>query len=85
MPEITVYTTPTCPYCFMALRLLKAKELPFRQVNVAGDGAKRGWLAEVTGQSTVPQVFIGERSIGGYTELAALERSGQLDAMLAPV
>ena len=79
MSEIRVYTTPICGYCFMAKRLLKASDLPFEEINVAGDTEARRWLVEATGQRTVPQIFIDGKSVGGYRELHALERAGGLD------
>ncbi|MBC7173667.1 MAG: glutaredoxin 3 [Polyangiaceae bacterium] len=82
MSEVVIYTSPTCGYCLMAVRLLRDKGVAFRQENVAGDPERRKWLAKVTGRSTVPQIFIGGEPIGGYTDLAALERSGKLDTML---
>lgn len=83
MAEVRIYTTPTCGYCMAALSLLREKGVAFENVNVAGDAETRAWLAETTGQRTVPQVFISGRSIGGYDDLSALDRRGQLDALLA--
>lgn len=82
MAEVRIYTTPTCPYCIAALALLRRKRVPFDNVNVAGDTAKRAWLAEVTGRTTVPQVFIDGRPVGGYTDLEALDDAGELDRLL---
>ena len=82
MPPIQVYVTSRCPYCVMAKRLLDRKGLAYETIDVTGQAEKRVWLMEASGQRTVPQIFIGEKSIGGYTELAALNRSGDLDAML---
>jgi glutaredoxin 3 len=82
VPEIVIYTLPTCIYCHLALRLLRKKGVLFRQQNVAGDRAMRTWLEEATGSGTLPQVFAGERALGGYTDLAALDERGELDAIL---
>jgi glutaredoxin 3 len=82
-PEIKVYTTPYCGFCRMALRLLDQKGAAYEQIDVTGDGEKRAWLREATGQRTVPQIFINGESIGGYMELSALDRSGELDRKLA--
>lgn len=82
MPAVKIYTRAWCGYCTAALRLLRSKGIAFDELDVTGDRAQRRWLAETTGQSTVPQIFIDDRSIGGYTELSALERSGQLDRLL---
>jgi glutaredoxin 3 len=78
MTDVTIYTTRVCPYCVAAKRLLSARGVPFTEVDVTGDDAKRAWLVEVTGRRTVPQIFIGGEAIGGYDDLAALDRSGQL-------
>jgi glutaredoxin 3 len=78
MPDVTIYTTRVCPYCIAAKRLLTARGVPFTEVDVTGDDAKRAWLVEATGRRTVPQIFIGGEAIGGYDDLAALDGSGQL-------
>jgi glutaredoxin 3 len=82
MPDVTMYTTRTCPYCVAAKRLLSSRGIPFEEVDVSGDRDKRSWLVETTGRRTVPQIFIREQSIGGYEELAELDRSGELRTML---
>jgi glutaredoxin 3 len=77
--EVIVYSTRICPYCVAAKQLLKARSVPFQEVDVSGDDAKRAWLVEATGgRRTVPQIFIGGEPIGGYDELSALDRSGEL-------
>ncbi len=81
--EVTVYTTRICGYCVAAKRLLAARNVPYREIDVSGDREKRAWLVQATGRRTVPQIFIGAESIGGYEELAALDRTGQLAAKLA--
>jgi glutaredoxin 3 len=81
---IVLYTTPWCGYCRAALALLRARGIAHLEVDVVGNEAARDWLADVTGQTTVPQVFVRGRSIGGYTELSALDRSGDLGRMLEP-
>jgi glutaredoxin 3 len=83
MPEIRVYVTTFCGYCVAAKRLLNQKGVPFQEINCSGDAEVRQWLLATTGQRTVPQIFIGDVPIGGYSELAALEKSGQLDRILA--
>ncbi|MEZ4472152.1 MAG: glutaredoxin [bacterium] len=84
MVPIRVYTTRTCYYCHAARRLLARLDLPFEEIDVSGDAEARHWLVEATGQRTVPQIFFGDRSIGGYTDLARLERAGELPALLTP-
>jgi glutaredoxin 3 len=81
--EVTVYTTRVCPYCIAAKRLLAERKVAYKEVDVSSDDAKRAWLVEATGRRTVPQIFIGAEPIGGYDELAALDRSGELAAKLA--
>ena len=82
MPPVKIYTTPYCPYCHAAKGLLDDKGVSFTEVDVTGDHEERARLVRVTGQRTVPQIFIGEESIGGYDELSALERAGRLDPLL---
>ena len=82
MNEVLVYTTPSCPYCVMAKRLLTQKGVAFQEIDVANDSDKRRWLVEATGQRTVPQVFIGGKPYGGFTDIAALDRAGELDPLL---
>jgi glutaredoxin 3 len=76
--SVVMYTTPFCGYCIVAKRLLSKRGIAFEEVDVAGDDAKRAWLVQVTGRRTVPQIFIRGEPIGGYEELAALDRSGAL-------
>jgi glutaredoxin 3 len=82
VPTVTIYTTTYCPYCHAAKDLLTEKGVCFTEVDVTGDAGERARLARQTGQRTVPQIFVDDRSIGGYDELAALERQGELDALL---
>lgn len=82
MSEVKVYTTPSCPYCVMAKRLLTRKGVPFQEIDVAHDHEKRRWLVQVTGQRTVPQIFINDKSYGGFTDIDALDRQGKLDPLL---
>ena len=83
MAEVVVYRTPFCGYCFRVKHLLESKGVPFKEVDVSHDQDKRQWLAEVTRQRTVPQVFINGQSVGGFDDLARLNRSGELDRLLA--
>ncbi|MDP9151382.1 MAG: glutaredoxin 3 [Myxococcota bacterium] len=84
MPHVTIYTTRVCPYCTMAKRLLTARGMVFEEIDVSGDEAKRRWLVETTGRRTVPQVFIDGKSVGGYDEIAALDRAGRLVTSSTP-
>jgi len=80
LTDVTLYTTRACPYCIAAKRLLAQRAIPYEDIDVSGDDAKRAWLVEVTGRRTVPQIFIGGESIGGYDELVALDKAGRLRA-----
>ena len=80
--QITVYTTRYCPHCTRAKAFLKDKKIPFREIDVTEDDAKRQEVEKRTGWMTVPMIFIGDELIGGADELFALERSGQLEAKL---
>ena len=83
MPKIEVYTKFLCPYCTRAKSLLKSKGATFEEHDISLGGARRAeMLARSGGASTVPQVFIGDRHIGGSDDLAALDRAGKLDALL---
>jgi glutaredoxin 3 len=81
-PRITVYTKAACPYCVRAKALLARKGVAFEEIPVEGDEALRTWLVERSGQRTVPQVFAGERPLGGFSDLDALDREGKLDPIL---
>jgi glutaredoxin 3 len=67
----------------MARNLLRKKAAQFEEIDVSVDEEKRAWLRTTTGRHTVPQIFIGGRSVGGYDDLAELESTGRLDALLA--
>ena len=81
--EVKLYTTPWCPYCVRAKGLLKRKNVPFEDFNVASDPQLRRQIVERTGKTSVPQIFINDQPIGGCDELHTLEAIGQLDQMLA--
>ncbi|MCB1053556.1 MAG: glutaredoxin 3 [Acidobacteria bacterium] len=80
--EITIYTTPICPYCIRAKNLLKKKGLEYREINVAFDAEMRNWLVQKTGQRTVPQIFFDQEYIGNCDEIHRKERTGELDRLL---
>ncbi|HET9622089.1 MAG TPA: glutaredoxin 3 [Kofleriaceae bacterium] len=81
--QVTIYTRQWCGYCSAAERLLKNKGVAFENIDLTGDNARRKWLADLTGRTTVPQIFIGGQAIGGFDDMNALERAGKLDALLA--
>jgi glutaredoxin 3 len=80
---VEIYTTPICPYCFRAKRLLDQKGVSYTEIDVMGDNEKRGEMMRRSGRRTVPQIFIGDTHVGGSDDLYALEQAGRLDALLA--
>jgi glutaredoxin 3 len=84
MQPVEIYTTPYCPYCLDAKALLKKKNVDFTEIDVSRDRELRSKMtARANGRTTVPQIFIGERHVGGSDDLAALDRNGELEALLA--
>lgn len=83
MAKATVYSTTYCGFCRAAERLLKQKGADFEVIDVTSDDDKRAWLVEETGQRTVPQIWIGETYVGGFDDLSALDKKGELDGLLA--
>lgn len=84
MAKVTMYATGVCPYCVMAERLLRAKGVAeIEKIRVDLDPARRTEMMERTGRRTVPQIYVGERHVGGYDDLAALDHAGGLDPLLA--
>jgi len=84
MTPITLYTAPYCGFCMAARRLLDRKGAAYSEIDVSRDPAARAEMVQRShGGRTVPQIFIGETHVGGFTELNALERAGKLDPMLA--
>ena len=86
MPDIVIYTKSTCGYCHAAKDLLHKKRAAFSEISVDGDrAAQKSMSARAHGRTTVPQIFIGARHVGGCDDLYALEQAGRLDALLADV
>ena len=83
MARITVYTTRFCPYCHMAKELLRRKGTTFEEIDVSQRELRAEMCAKAGGRHTVPQIWIGERHIGGFDDLDALDREGKLDLLLA--
>ena len=83
MFKIVIYTTRICPFCIHAKRLLQSKGAPFDERRVDGKPDLRQRMMRESGQRTVPQIWIGQQHVGGYSELYALDKSGKLDQMLA--
>lgn len=82
-PEVTMYATGWCPYCARARALLERKGVTWTEIDVEAEPARRTEMIEKSGRRTVPQVFFGDRHVGGSDDLHDLERSGKLDALLA--
>jgi thioredoxin reductase (NADPH) len=82
MPQITMYTKSWCPYCDRAKRLLHEKGQTWTEIDVEEQPARRAEMVRRSGRTTVPQIWIGERHVGGFDDLAALENAGELDGLL---
>lgn len=83
MTKVQIYTTNWCPYCYTAKALLDEKGVPYDEIDATDPAVRMDMIQRAHGRRTVPQIFIGDRHVGGYDELAALERRGQLDPLLA--
>ena len=84
MPKIVMYATGVCPFCLMAERLLRAKGVAeIEKIRVDLEPARRDEMMQRTGRRTVPHIYVGDRHVGGYDDLAALDRAGGLDPLLA--
>jgi glutaredoxin 3 len=84
MAKVVMYATGVCPYCVQAERLLRAKGVAdIEKIRVDLDPPRRDEMIQRTGRRTVPQIYVGERHVGGYDDLAALDRAGGLDPLLA--
>lgn len=84
MPRVEIYTKFLCPYCARTKKLLDGKGVVYEEIDISMGGEKRNeMLQRANGRHTVPQIFIGDRHVGGSDDLAELERSGQLDPLLA--
>lgn len=84
MSRVIVYSSPFCPYCYMAKKLLGQKGVSFEEIDVVAEPARRVEMRDrASGCNTVPQIFIGATHIGGNDDLHALDRAGRLDSLLA--
>ena len=83
MAKVEVYSSAHCPYCVMAKRLLDRKGVAYEEIRVDLDPAKRQEMMNKSRQRTVPQIFINNEAIGGYTDLVAIDNSQRLDSLLA--
>ena len=83
MKKVVIYTSPICNYCSAAKHLLSKKKISYEEIDIGIDEKKREeMLKKSNGARTVPQIFIGEKHVGGYVELKALENKGELDTLL---
>ena len=80
--SVEIYTQPWCPYCERALALLQRKGVAFREIDAPHGSPQRVEATQRSGRTSMPQIFIGGKHIGGCDELVALDRSGQLDPLL---
>ena len=83
MSKVQIYTTNWCPYCTAAKALLDDKGVAYDEIDATDPDVRMDMIQRAHGRRTVPQIFIGERHVGGYDEIATLERRGQLDPLLA--
>lgn len=83
MAKVTIYSKTYCPFCVRAKKLLENKGVPFEEIMVDSDPQLFAELKQKSGMMTVPQIFINEKLVGGYTELAELESKGELDSWLS--
>jgi glutaredoxin 3 len=84
-PVVTVYVSDWCPYCQRAKGLLQQRQLVFSEINIEEDEKSREEMIARSNRRTVPQIFIGDKHVGGCDELYALERSGELDRLIQGV
>ena len=84
MAKVEIYTKAFCPYCSRAMKLLSSKNVEVEEFDITMGGPKRTEMLErANGRTTLPQIFIGDTHVGGCDDLAALERAGKLDELLA--
>lgn len=82
MPPVTIYTTPSCPYCRRARILLTRKGVTFEEIDASDPSIREAMIERAGGSYTVPQIFIGSRHIGGCDDIYALDAKGELDPLL---
>ncbi len=82
MPPVTIYTTPSCPYCRRAKNLLTRKGVSFEEIDASNPSTRAAMIERSGGGYTVPQIFIGSSHVGGCDDLFALEAKGELDPLL---
>lgn len=82
MAKVVIYSKEYCPYCTMAKQFFDVRKIPYTEVRIDLDEAQRDEMIRLSNRRTVPQIFINDQCIGGYDDLAALAKSGKLDALL---
>lgn len=83
MADVIIYSSGFCPYCQWAKRLLDAKKVEYAEIRIDQvEGAQQEMLQKTKGITSVPQIFIGETHVGGYDDMAAMDRAGNLDTLL---
>lgn len=82
MSKVQVYVTSYCTYCTQAKRYLDRLGVAYETIDVSHDDQRRNWLVQTTGMRTVPQIFVGPTSVGGYTDMVALDRKGEFRPLL---
>ncbi|MCG6940205.1 MAG: glutaredoxin 3 [Thiohalocapsa sp.] len=81
-PRVRMYATAFCPYCVRARRLLERKGVEWEEISIDGDRERFQEMTQLSHRTTVPQIFIGDVHVGGYDDMAALDRAGKLDPLL---
>jgi len=84
-PNIIVYTSAFCPYCTWAKKLLDVKDAKYDEIRIDQDSIEADLMVKKSGRTSVPQIFIGDHHVGGYDDLAAMDKAGDLDPMLGHV
>lgn len=84
MAKVVIYSSNYCPYCIRAKMLLEAKSVDYQEFTVDGEPALRAEMQEKSGRTSVPQIWIGDRHVGGFDDLWALDAKGELDELLNP-
>jgi len=82
-PGVVMYTTSWCPYCARARALFDGKGVPYTEIDVEAVDGARAEMQQRSGRTSVPQIFVGDRHLGGYDDTSALDRRGELDPLLA--
>ncbi len=81
-PRVRMYATAFCPYCVRARRMLQRKGVTWEEISIDGDRDRFQEMIQLANRTTVPQIFIGDTHVGGYDDMAALDRAGKLDPLL---